>query len=65
MPGPLDLAHAHTHTKFIGKMTVPVLKFMEELTGKSTISVKALKLVSFPKVAWGREEKKFPQRYNK
>ena len=37
MPGPLDLAHGHTHTKFIGKMTVPVLKFMEKLTGKSTI----------------------------
>jgi len=37
---------------------------MEKLTGKSTIAVKALKLVSFPKVAWGCEEKKNPQRYN-
>lgn len=37
---------------------------MEKLTGKSTIGVKALKLVSFPKVAWGKQGvrgKKFPK----
>ena len=47
--------HIHTHTHKVHRWndTVPVLKFMEKLTGKSTIGVKALKLVSFPKVAWG------------